>query len=545
VTQERSGGRERGARPPLDVPAGYRVGDWTVTGLIGSGSWGSVYTAQGAQDTPRAGQRAALKFLGTALMPPGQRAQMDELVTREVRFSLAARHPHLIRTYEALPVTDPERPALDGSIALAMDRAERSVQDLLAAAETGAPVPDAVRVLRGAASGLAHLHGEGWLHGDLKPANILLGADGEVWLADFGLTTELDGTHAYVPPMGTLDHLPPEWWSERTGSLGTAVRPTADIWAFGVVAHQVLSGGLHPFPGATARARALAAQAYARGRAPLRLDPALPEPWRRLITDCLAPDHAARSALTAALLADRVEKCGAADSGGTASGRTDPSGTPSADAASGGRRPRTAVLVTAVVLVLAAAGTATGLLLSGGSHPSGGAADRPSATSSGPGATARSVNDALPAASDIPRTLRPYINQAARLCVQPEVTPALIAAMLKAETGFNAEARRPSTDEYGIAMWTPRVFRAWAVDGDRNGTKDYMSAPDAIATMGAYLCWADEQLKQHGLHTDLPGLIAAAYRTSARTVEEAGGVPAHVRPYVDKVDRYLADYTAR
>ncbi|NUS10411.1 MAG: protein kinase, partial [Streptomyces sp.] len=333
----------------MDVPDGYRIGDWTVTGLIGSGSWGSVYTAEGPDGAP-----AAVKFLGTALLTPGQQGAMADLVRREVRFSLAAHHPHLIRTVEAVTVHDPAHPALDGCTALVMDRAARSVQDVLDASETpgaadapgttgpagmpartgpagapartglpGAGAPgapgaegpagaapgagvDAHRILRGAAEGLAHLHRQGWLHGDLKPANILLGPQGEVWLADFGLTAELDGTHAYVPPMGTLDHLPPEWWSARTGSQGTAVRPSADIWAYGVLAHEVLCGGLHPFPGATARARALAAQSYARDTAPLRLDPSLPDGWRRLITDCLAPDHARRAALTADRLAERV-----------------------------------------------------------------------------------------------------------------------------------------------------------------------------------------------------------------------------------------------
>ncbi|MYS21649.1 lytic transglycosylase domain-containing protein, partial [Streptomyces sp. SID4948] len=146
------------------------------------------------------------------------------------------------------------------------------------------------------------------------------------------------------------------------------------------------------------------------------------------------------------------------------------------------------------------------------------------------------------ARSDVPAALRRYIGDAVRRCVHPEVTPALIAAMLKAESGFHADARRPGTDEYGIAMWTPRVFRAWAVDGDLNGTKDYMSAPDAVATMGAYLCWADEELQQQGVRGDQPGLIAAAYRTSVRTVVEAGGVPARIRPYVAAVHRYMADY---
>ncbi|MFC4031308.1 protein kinase [Streptomyces polygonati] len=498
-------------RPPLDVPAGYRVGDWTVTGLIGSGSWGSVYAAEGAEGRP-----AALKFLGVGPLAPGHRASVEERVRQEVRFSLAARHPHLIRTHAALTVADPGRPDLDGCVVLVMDRARCSVQDVLAEAAPGR-VPDAVRILRGAAEGLAELHAAGWVHGDLKPANILLGERGEVWLGDFGLAAELDGTHAYVPPMGTLDHLPPEWWSERTGSRGTAVRPSADVWAFGVVAHQVLSGGLHPFPGAGARARALAAQSYARGGAPLRLDAALPDGWRRLIGECLAPDHAARAGLTAAHVSSRVAELAGQRWGA-------------------GRR-RRVLLPSALGGAVLATAIGTGLLLARDSGPPPPAA-RPSTV-----ARIITARDTLPARSDIPGALRPYIEESARRCVQPEVTPALMAAVLKAESGFDIHARSPATDEYGIAMWTPRVFTAWAVDGDLNGTKDYMSAPDAIATMGVYLCWADEQLKLQGVRDDLPALLAASYRTSVRTVLDAGGVPERVRPHVDQVRRYLTQYS--
>jgi hypothetical protein len=502
------------------VPEGYEIGGWTVTGPIGSGSWGSVYTARDGD-----GRSAALKFLGAAALTPGQRRAVGDLVGREVRFSLAAVHPHLVRTHRSLTVSDPGSPALDGAVVLVMDRAERSVQDLLDAAEPGVPVPGAVRILRGAAAGLAHLHDEGWLHGDLKPGNILLGPGEEVWLADFGLTTELEGTHAYVPPMGTVDHMPPEWWSERTGSRGTAVRLTADIWAFGVVAHQVLSGGLHPFPGATARARALAAQSYARGRSPLRLAPGLTDGWRQLITECLAPDHAARAALTGGRLAERIARLPAA--GGEPGPAT--------------RSRRRIVLAAALATAVVVAAVVTAVTLTGGDgHRAGGSPNPPVHAPAAAHSTA--PDDALPDGSDVPAALRPYIVQSARLCVQQEVTPALIAAMLKAETGFDTKARRPQTDEYGIAMWTPRVFRAWAVDGDHDGTKDYMSAPDAIATMGAYLCWINEQLKAQGMGAGLPELTAAAYRTSVRTILDAGGVPARVQPYVDKVRRYLAEY---
>ncbi len=88
------------------------------------------------------------------------------------------------------------------------------------------------------------MHAAGWVHGDLKPGNVLLMADRSVRLADFGLARELDGTHAYAPRLGSSDYLPPEWWSERVSEQGVAVRPTADIWALGVTAHQVLTGGL-------------------------------------------------------------------------------------------------------------------------------------------------------------------------------------------------------------------------------------------------------------------------------------------------------------
>ncbi|WP_243274325.1 serine/threonine-protein kinase, partial [Streptomyces albus] len=280
----------------LDLPPGYRVGEWVLKEPIGTGSWGVVHAAESAED----GAEAAVKLLPTHLLPPGQRASMEQLVRREVRFSLETDHPHVVRTREVLTVRDPERPELDGATALVMDRAARSLQDALTerADDGPAPLPDAPRILAGVGAGLAHIHQRGWVHGDLKPGNVLLAPDGEVWLGDFGLTVELDGTHAYVPPLGSLDHVPPEWWSDREGGR-SVVRPTADIWAFGVLAHQVLTGGLHPFPGSTPRARALAAQAYARGTAELRLENGVPEGWRALIADCLRPDHASRAALDA------------------------------------------------------------------------------------------------------------------------------------------------------------------------------------------------------------------------------------------------------
>ncbi|MFE6623948.1 protein kinase [Streptomyces sp. NPDC057740] len=509
-------GAEESALETPRLPVGFRIDGWEVGTVIGSGGWGTVYEARAVAD----GTTAAVKVLPTGALGPGQRAALGELVAREVRFSSEANHPNLVRTRAVRTVDAPELPALDGAIALVMDRAEASLRQLLDSSGPGRPVPDAVRVLRGVATGLAHMHDAGWVHGDLKPANVLLGTAGEVWLADFGLATELDGTHAHLPPLGTLDHLPPEWWSQRTGADGAVVRPTADVWAFGILAHQVLTGGLHPFPGATARARSLAAQAYARGTAPLRLDAGLDDDWRRLVADCLAPDHASRLRHTAAGLAARVEQL-----------------------AGPSRRPRLWPLAAVALAGVTAAAVAGVALLGGGDAGDGTADEGRDAPAVVTGAHSPAASGELPENSDVPKALRPVFVAAARRCTDAEVTPALLAAMIKAESGFDANASRPGAGEYGIAMWTPSVFRAWAVDGDGDGDKDHLSPPDAIHTMSLYVCWLDQRFKEAGLPAaELPALIAAGWRTSDRTVIEERGVPERVRPHVDEVLRNLAAY---
>ncbi|HEV7805204.1 MAG TPA: protein kinase [Solirubrobacteraceae bacterium] len=294
-----------------DVPLGYRAGGWEVTGRIASGSWASVYAARRVQppqadgDPPR-DACGALKFLpGGALSPP-QYADLQEAVAEEVRFNEQVDHPRLIRTFETFVLEDRQQPALHGTVVLAMERAETSLQDVLAGVTPPDPAPDAPRIVAEICEALAHVHSQGWVHGDLKPGNVLLMQDGSVRLADFGLARELNGTHAYAPRLGTSDYLPPEWWTERIGAAGIATRPTADIWALGVTAHQLLTGGMFAFLGATARTRGAAARAYAEGHEELRLADGLSAPWRAIIADCLAPDHSTRLPHTAASLLPRI-----------------------------------------------------------------------------------------------------------------------------------------------------------------------------------------------------------------------------------------------
>ncbi|MCX5379718.1 serine/threonine-protein kinase [Streptomyces sp. NBC_00091] len=284
------------------LPRGHRVGDWVVAEPIGAGGWGTVYAARPAREGAEPGE-VALKVMPTAGLAPRQARNVAESARREVELGRRAGHPRLVRLLDSVVLGAPDHPSLDGAIVLVMERAAHSLRDLLGA---GVGEAEGGRLIAGICEGLAHLHRSGWVHADLKPENVLIGADGSVKLSDFGLATELTGTHGHAPPMGTLDYLPPERWKAPLGELGVQVRPSADIWALGIVIHEVFSCGVPLFPGATPMARGAAVQEYAAGRAPLRMDGGVPAFWRELAADCLAPAHAARAAHTAESLLARI-----------------------------------------------------------------------------------------------------------------------------------------------------------------------------------------------------------------------------------------------
>ncbi len=330
------------------VPSGYRVGTWEVRTPIATGSWASTYEARRVGDVqPRgdAPQRVALKFLPTGTLSPRQLSHLADMARREIQLYERLTHPRLARFFEALTVDDQARPELDGASVLVMERAEESLADTVRRGG-GNAVPRAPAMLVEMCDGLAHMHAAGWVHGDLKPSNVLVMSDGSVRLADFGLATQLDGTHGYLPPAGSSDYLPPERWAEPLTERGTAVRTTADIWALGVTAHQMLTG-LLPFPGTTPRARAAAAAEYAAGRTPLVLAPGLAPGWQSFIEDCLAPSHEQRLNHDAASLLARARAL--------ADGPSPGSGTTARAKASRARR--AAVAGAAVVLL----GSGTGM----------------------------------------------------------------------------------------------------------------------------------------------------------------------------------------
>ncbi|CAL9445746.1 protein kinase domain-containing protein [Streptomyces sp. enrichment culture] len=502
----------------VPVPKGYRVGAWEVREPIATGAFGSVYAgrrAGGGGDGPR---DVALKFLPTGTRTPRQLHHLRELAEREVEVLRRLRQPRLIRMFETLTVDDPGRPELDGATVLVLEKAEGSLSALLDASPRPGAGPG---LLAQICEGLAQLHRAGWVHGDLKPGNVLLMADGSVRLADFNMAAELEGTHAYTSAFSTSDYTPPELlWSE-IGERGRRIRASADVWAFGVLAHLVLTGAF-PLPGATPAARRTAAAAYAAGTDELRLSPELPDAWRDVVRACLSRTHAERIGVEE--LVRRVRD---------AAGAERPFRLPRLLSAR--RRSRRTVAVSAALATAAVALVGYGV-------------DRWALSDGEPGASANASAtygaDVLRTDRGVPAAYRLLIVETAHDCRSEDVTAPLIAAMLKVESDFDPDLSDPARNEYGIARWTPKVLRWWMnEDGTPGETVPEPPFPPAesVPAMGRYLCWIAPRLDDD-LREDRRVLIAAAYRTSWRRVNDAGGVPATYRSYADRVAHYLKEY---
>jgi eukaryotic-like serine/threonine-protein kinase len=223
------------------------IGPYEVLGRLGQGGGGIVYRVRHAAT----GRPAALK------MVPVPSARRFGALRREIRALQRLRHPGIVRVYEA--------GTHEGLPWLAMELVEgptlqQWARRLWSLAAAGAERPVAswplLRTLLGPALGLCRtlgfLHGEGLLHGDLKPANVIVAAGGRPVLVDFGLAlryAESPGREALDPARameGSAATLAPE------RIRGEAADARADLYALGCIVYELLSGRA-PFEGADVR----------------------------------------------------------------------------------------------------------------------------------------------------------------------------------------------------------------------------------------------------------------------------------------------------
>jgi eukaryotic-like serine/threonine-protein kinase len=259
---------------------GARVGAYEIVAAIGSGGMGEVYRAR---DT-RLSRDVALKVLPDAVAGDAERLIRFE---REARLLASLNHPHIAQIHGF------EETA--GLVVLIMELVEG--QDLADRLRLGPiEVTESIGLARQIAGALEAAHAKGIIHRDLKPANIRITAAGAAKVLDFGLAKDLAAASAGgldVAPtitsaatrlgtvLGTAAYMAPEQ------AKGLAVDKRADIWGFGCVLYEMLSGR-SPFPGSTITETIAAVLE----RQPdwNALPRSLPAPVLRLLRRCLEKD---------------------------------------------------------------------------------------------------------------------------------------------------------------------------------------------------------------------------------------------------------------
>ncbi len=230
------------------------TGRYAVERELGRGGTATVFVARDS----RHGRRVALKVLDPAV---GAGMSADRFL-REIRVTAGLTHPNI------LPLHDSGEAA--GLLYYVMPYVEgETLRDRLAR-DGALPLGEALRLLREVADALAYAHAHGVVHRDVKPANILL-HEGHALVADFGIARALHRAHELQEPTapgdptgrgddGAMNTITAAGTSPGTPAYmapeqatGGAVDERADLYAFGVVAYELLAG-THPFGARTQQA---------------------------------------------------------------------------------------------------------------------------------------------------------------------------------------------------------------------------------------------------------------------------------------------------
>ena len=244
---------------------GTTVGRYTITGTLGRGGMGEVYSAEDTE----LHRQVALKFLSPGRV--GTSGTVDRLI-REARAASALNHPNVVTVYEVI--------RSGPSVAIAMELVEGEA--LRTRCGMRQPVDSVALSGRQIAAALAAAHARGIVHRDIKPENVMLRSDGYVKVLDFGLAREAAGATqdsiTGLPP-GTLRYMSPEQ------ALGDPATSKSDVFSLGIVLYE-LAAGAHPFEArsALAVAHALMTQAAA---PPSKMNPAIPAAFDSLILSML------------------------------------------------------------------------------------------------------------------------------------------------------------------------------------------------------------------------------------------------------------------
>jgi len=221
----------------MPLSAGTRLGSYEVTAQIGAGGMGEVYQAHDS----KLGRDVAIKVLPEAFAHDPERLSRFQ---REAKMLAALNHPNIATIYGL---------EQSGDISyLVMELVPGETLAERVKREGAVPIEEALAIAKQMAEALEAAHEKSIIHRDLKPANVKVTPEGKVKVLDFGLAKAFAGDGASEDPgnsptlsmaatmqgviLGTAAYMSPEQ------AKGKAVDKRTDIWAFGAVLYELLTG---------------------------------------------------------------------------------------------------------------------------------------------------------------------------------------------------------------------------------------------------------------------------------------------------------------
>jgi serine/threonine-protein kinase len=256
----------------VNFSIGDTVGGYEIVGVLGSGGMGEVYRVRNVISD----RVDAMKVLLASL----QREQdFATRFLREIKVQARLVHPNIAQLYTAFEQ--------QGNLMMILELVDgMSLLDMLQRGRI--PLRDAVDYASQALTALSYAHGQGVIHRDIKPGNIMVTRSGVVKLMDFGIAKAATDRSLTVPGnlIGSLYYMSPEQVRAE------AIDSRSDLYSVGVVLYQMATGK-KPFDGAS-EYTIMRAQVEQLPAAPSAIDPTIPEELSQILLRSLAKAPADR-----------------------------------------------------------------------------------------------------------------------------------------------------------------------------------------------------------------------------------------------------------
>jgi len=216
------------------LPAGSKLGRFQIASVLGQGAMGVVYLAH----DPDIGRPVAIKTVRPEAAGGESAQELEARFVKEARLAGRLQHPNIVTVYDV---------GREGDVCfIAMEYVDgKPLTRYLGAADT-LPLAVKVGIVRQVAEALGHAHARGVLHRDVKPGNILVGADGRVKVTDFGIGKFTEATTSELTRAGHMVGSPAYMSPEQV--KGEKLDGRSDLFSLGIVLYELLTGA-RPFPG--------------------------------------------------------------------------------------------------------------------------------------------------------------------------------------------------------------------------------------------------------------------------------------------------------